>query len=56
MSDLSKWTVIPAAARALDQAVTGKPILYVGMGKPSDLEQFYPPMAGRILEWEMSSL
>ena len=33
------------------KAVTGKPILYVGMGeKLSDLEQFYPDrMAGRIL-------
>jgi len=33
------------------RAVTGKPILYVGMGeKLSDLEQFYPDrMAGRIL-------
>lgn len=33
------------------KAVTGKPILYVGMGeKLSDLEQFYPNrMAGRIL-------
>lgn len=33
------------------KAVTGKPILYVGMGeKLSDLEQFYPErMAGRIL-------
>ena len=33
------------------KAVTGKPILYVGMGeKPSDLEQFYPDrMASRIL-------
>ena len=32
-------------------AVTGKPILYVGMGeKLSDLEQFYPErMASRIL-------
>ena len=34
------------------KAVTGKPILYVGMGeKLSDLEQFYPDrMANRILE------
>ena len=33
------------------KAVTGKPILYVGMGeKLSDLEQFYPDrMANRIL-------
>ena len=33
------------------KAVTGKPILYIGMGeKLSDLEQFYPDrMAGRIL-------
>ena len=33
------------------RAVTGKPILYVGMGeKLSDLEQFYPDrMASRIL-------
>ena len=33
------------------KAVTGKPILYVGMGeKLSDLEQFYPDrMASRIL-------
>ena len=33
------------------KAVTGRPILYVGMGeKPSDLEQFYPDrMASRIL-------
>lgn len=33
------------------RAVTGKPILYIGMGeKLSDLEQFYPDrMAGRIL-------
>ena len=33
------------------KAVTGKPILYVGMGeKLSDLEQFYPErMASRIL-------
>lgn len=33
------------------KAITGKPILYVGMGeKLSDLEQFYPDrMAGRIL-------
>ena len=33
------------------KAVTGKPILYVGMGeKLSDLEQFYPQrMASRIL-------
>ena len=33
------------------RAVTGKPILYVGMGeKLSDLEQFYPErMASRIL-------
>ena len=38
------------------KAVTGKPILFVGMGeKLSDLEQFYPErMASRIsLEWEM---
>ena len=35
----------------LSRAVTGKPILYVGMGeKLSDLEQFYPDrMASRIL-------
>ena len=35
----------------LSSAVTGKPILYVGMGeKLSDLEQFYPDrMASRIL-------
>ena len=33
------------------RAVTGKPILYIGMGeKPSDLDQFYPDrMASRIL-------
>ena len=33
------------------RAVTGKPILYIGMGeKLSDLEQFYPDrMASRIL-------
>ena len=33
------------------RTMTGKPILYVGMGeKPEDLEQFYPDrMAGRIL-------
>ncbi len=33
------------------RSVTGKPILYIGMGeKPSDLEQFYPDrMASRIL-------
>ena len=33
------------------RAMTGKPILYVGMGeRPEDLEQFYPDrMAGRIL-------
>ena len=37
------------------KAVTGKPILYVGMGeKLSDLEQFYPDrMASRILVWAM---
>ena len=37
------------------RAVTGKPILYVGMGeKLSDLEQFYPDrMASRILVWAM---
>lgn len=37
------------------KAVTGKPILYVGMGeKLSDLEQFYPDrMASRILGMEM---
>ena len=35
------------------KAVTGKPILYVGMGeKLSDLEQFYPDrMANRILRY-----
>ena len=35
------------------KAVTGKPILYVGMGeKLSDLEQFYPDrMAGRIFRY-----
>ena len=37
--------------RFLFSAVTGKPILYAGMGeKLSDLEQFYPDrMASRIL-------
>ena len=40
------------------KAVTGKPILYIGMGeKLSDLEQFYPDrMASRILAWETSCL
>ena len=41
------------------RAVTGKPILYVGMGeKLSDLEQFYPErMASRILGmWDIQSL
>lgn len=37
------------------KAVTGKPILYAGMGeKLTDLEPFYPSrMASRILEWVM---
>ena len=40
-----------AVLHCLSSAVTGKPILYVGMGeKLSDLEQFYPDrMASRIL-------
>ena len=40
-----------AVAALSIKAVTGKPILYVGMGeKLSDLEQFYPDrMASRIL-------
>ena len=44
--------VTPEAVRHFQSsAVTGKPILYVGMGeKLSDLEQFYPDrMASRIL-------
>ena len=44
--------MIPEAARRLSiRSVTGRPILYVGMGeKLSDLEQFYPDrMASRIL-------
>ena len=44
--------VIPEVVQPLSiKAVTGKPILYVGMGeKLSDLEQFYPErMASRIL-------
>ncbi len=49
---LSKMDGDTRGAAALSvKAVTGKPILYVGMGeKLSDLEQFYPDrMAGRIL-------
>ena len=40
------------------KAVTGKPILYVGMGeKLSDMEQFYPDrMASGFWAWEMCSL
>ena len=40
------------------RSVTGKPILYIGMGeKLSDLEQFYPDrMASESLEWVISSL
>ena len=43
--------VIPEAVQPFLSTVTGKPILYVGMGeKLSDLEQFYPErMASRIL-------
>ena len=49
---LSKMDGYTRGGAALSiKAVTGKPILYVGMGeKLSDLEQFYPDrMAGRIL-------
>ena len=49
---LSKMDADTRGGAALSiKAVTGKPILYVGMGeKLSDLEQFYPDrMAGRIL-------
>ena len=49
---LSKMDGVTRGGAALSiKAVTGKPILYVGMGeKLSDLEQFYPDrMASRIL-------
>ena len=49
---LSKMDVDSRGGAALSiKAVTGKPILYIGMGeKLSDLEQFYPErMASRIL-------
>ena len=39
------------------KAVTGCPILYVGMGeKLSDLEQFYPEPEWRIVYWEMGDV
>ena len=47
-----RWMVTPEVVQHfLFVSVTGKPILYVGMGeKLSDLEQFYPDrMASRIL-------
>ncbi len=47
-----RWMVIPRGGAALSiRSVTGKPILYVGMGeKLEDLQQFYPDrMTSRIL-------
>ena len=46
-----RWRYAEAVRHFLSSAVTGKPILYAGMGeKLSDLEQFYPErMASRIL-------